>query len=325
MKESIWGYAIITLGILAVGIIWFFANTTKTDQHNYYLIKETVEAAMYDALDLSAYREDGTIRIKEEKFVESFIRRFAANADLSNEYQIDIYDISETPPKVSLRVGSISETTATGEVISFNMINNIDAILETKYTETTITYIAFPGSATRTIGGEETEGKGHYCQVLITPEGKSKLVSIKNISTYVNETDIDYYNDNQMYKGYVTSDGTFTMFSKLEDWKQDKEDVLKPIITDFEVRYTQLPEIAEGDTSFSYEGKTYMLVKKYEGTTVTNKVEKTSGGINQIYFDAEVDGKSKRYYYACFDVIGNCTQNGASKCYYPFRYDVVWE
>ena len=128
-----WGYAIITLGIIAVGIIWFFANVTKTDQHNYNLLKETTEAAMFDALDLTAYREDGTIRIEEAKFVENFIRRFAENADLSNEYRIDIYDISEAPPKVSLRVSSRKDTTATGELVQFNITNNIDAILETKY------------------------------------------------------------------------------------------------------------------------------------------------------------------------------------------------
>ena len=56
MKESIWGYLIMVLGILAIGIIWFFANTTKTDQHNYNLLKETVEAAMFDAVDLAEYR-----------------------------------------------------------------------------------------------------------------------------------------------------------------------------------------------------------------------------------------------------------------------------
>ena len=133
MKESMWGYAIITLGILAVGIIWFFANTTRTDQHNYNLLKETTEAAMFDAVDLAAYREDGTIRIIEEKFVENFIRRFAENADLSNTYVIEIYDVNETPPKVSLKVSSTKETSATGEIIEFDIVNNIDAILETKY------------------------------------------------------------------------------------------------------------------------------------------------------------------------------------------------
>lgn len=134
MKESIWGYAILTLGILAVGIIWFFANVTRTDQHNYNLLKETTEAAMFDALDLASYRKDGTVRIDEEKFVENFIRRFAQNAELSNEYyKIEIYDVNETPPKVSLKVSSSQETTATGEVIDFKIVNNIDAILETKY------------------------------------------------------------------------------------------------------------------------------------------------------------------------------------------------
>lgn len=128
-----WGYAIITLGILAVGIIWFFANVTRTDQHNYNLLKETTEAAMFDAIDLATYRENGTVRIIEEKFVENFIRRFAENADLSNTYKIEIYDINETPPKVSLKVLSSEETNATGEIINFDIVNNIDAILETKY------------------------------------------------------------------------------------------------------------------------------------------------------------------------------------------------
>jgi hypothetical protein len=136
LKESIWGYAIIVLGILAVGIIWFFANTTRTDQHNYNLLKETTEAAMLDAVDLAAYRKDGTIRIEEEKFVENFIRRFAENTDLSNEYKIEIYDVNETPPKVSLKVSSRKDTTATGDIVEFNVVNRVDSLLETKYLET---------------------------------------------------------------------------------------------------------------------------------------------------------------------------------------------
>lgn len=133
LKESIWGYAIITLGIIAIGVIWFFANTTRTDQHNYNLLKETTEAAMFDAIDLAAYKTEGNIKIDEEKFVENFIRRFAQSADLSNTYVIEIYDVNETPPKVSLKVSSAKETSATGEIFEFDIVNNIDAILETKY------------------------------------------------------------------------------------------------------------------------------------------------------------------------------------------------
>ena len=133
LREAIWGYAIITLGILAVGIIWFFANSTKIDQHNYVLLKETVEAAMLDAVDLAAYRKDGTVEIEEEKFVENFIRRFAESAELSQRYVIEIYDINTKPPKVSLKVSSTQSTTSTGELVEFDIVNNIDAILETKY------------------------------------------------------------------------------------------------------------------------------------------------------------------------------------------------
>lgn len=140
MRESIWGYAIIVLGIIAIGIIWFFADITKTDQHNYNLLKETVESSMFDAVDITVYRLEGKIQIDEHKFVENFIRRFAENADLSNNYIIEIYDINTEPPKVSLKVSSKRSDTSLGnspysegEIIEFDVVNNIDAILETKF------------------------------------------------------------------------------------------------------------------------------------------------------------------------------------------------
>lgn len=133
MKESMWGYLIIFLGVLAIGVIWFIANSTRTDQHNYNLLKETVEAAMYDAIDLSAYRAEGSVEMDEDMFIKSFTRRFANSADLNNDYKIEIFHISKKPPKVSLRVSSNSKTTSTGEIVEYNLVNNIDAILETTY------------------------------------------------------------------------------------------------------------------------------------------------------------------------------------------------
>lgn len=136
MKESFWGVMILLLGIVSIFLIYFFQNVTNTSEHNYELLKETTEAAMYDSLDLAAYRTNGTIKIDTERFVESFIRRFAQNASLSHTYHIDIYDVNEVPPKVSLKLrtgGSETSTTLTGEKIQFNINNQIDAILETKY------------------------------------------------------------------------------------------------------------------------------------------------------------------------------------------------
>ena len=134
MREAFWGYAVIFLGIIIVMVMWFIANVTRTDQNNYNLLKETTEAAMLDALNLGAYRgPEGTIKMDEQKFVENFIRRFAENADLANNYVIEIYDVNEVPPKVSLKVSSVKSVNATGEYLEFDITNNIDAILETKY------------------------------------------------------------------------------------------------------------------------------------------------------------------------------------------------
>ena len=133
MKESFWGYSIVTLGILAIFFIYFLQSFTNTDVHNYNLLRETTEAAMLDAFDLASYREDGTIRIDREKFVENFVRRFAENANLSRTYVIEIYDVNEEPPKVSLKVSSSEDTNITGEIMTFNISNKLDAILEVPY------------------------------------------------------------------------------------------------------------------------------------------------------------------------------------------------
>ena len=109
---------------------------TNSEEQLYVLLKETTEAAMYDSLDLAAYRKSGVIKIDTERFLESFIRRFAQNASLSHTYHIDIYDVNEVPPKVSLKLqvgGSETSTTLTGDKMQFDITNKIDAILETKY------------------------------------------------------------------------------------------------------------------------------------------------------------------------------------------------
>ena len=135
MKESFWGTAIVAIGVLAIFFILFFQSVTNTDEHNYHLLKEATEGAMFDALDLAAYRESGVIRIDREKFVENFLRRFAESAVLSSTYKIEIYDVNEEPPKVSLMVSTSESNSLTGEVIEFDIVNRLDAIFETPYKE----------------------------------------------------------------------------------------------------------------------------------------------------------------------------------------------
>ena len=84
---------------------------------------------MYDSSELVG----GKYVMDKDKFVATFLKRFAENADLSNTYRIDIYDINEEPPKVSIKVSSAKSTNVTGENYEFKITNNVDAILETPY------------------------------------------------------------------------------------------------------------------------------------------------------------------------------------------------
>lgn len=139
MKESFWAAYIISFGIIAIVFIFLFQSLTNSDEHNMAILKETTEAAMYDAFDYATYRKSGEIRIDREKFVEVFIRRFSENASLSRNYDVKFYDVNEKPPKVSIKVSSkqvgqlFGGGSADNETITFTISNRIDAILEVPY------------------------------------------------------------------------------------------------------------------------------------------------------------------------------------------------
>ena len=131
MHESFWGTFIISVGVIIIALIFFMQKVTNTTEQNYVLIKETTEAAMWDAFDVETYREDGeTVRINREAFVEAFVRRFAQNASLANTYVIEIYDVNEYPPKVSLQVKTKEGGVVANQEFEFDITNRLDAILE---------------------------------------------------------------------------------------------------------------------------------------------------------------------------------------------------
>ncbi len=131
MKESIWGYLFVMMGILGIFLINLFGQIVVKNEQDYYLLKEITNAAMKDAFDYTAYyvgisseelekyydpssmhcQTDipGTIRIKKEVFVESFVRRFSESVFLNRKYRIIFHDIDECPPKVSISVVSSQE------------------------------------------------------------------------------------------------------------------------------------------------------------------------------------------------------------------------
>lgn len=130
MRESMWGIFVVGVGVGLILLIYFFQGVTNTDEHNYYLLKETTEAAMVDAVDMVDYRVNNIISINREKFIESFVRRFSESADLSNTYTIEIYDVNENPPKVSLRVKTVKNGVVANEQVTFGLNNQLDAIIE---------------------------------------------------------------------------------------------------------------------------------------------------------------------------------------------------
>lgn len=56
LKVAAWALAIFVLSLFGLIMINLFGNITVTNQFNYTAMKNTVEAAMYDALDIAHYR-----------------------------------------------------------------------------------------------------------------------------------------------------------------------------------------------------------------------------------------------------------------------------
>ncbi len=108
MNKSVLGVGIVLLGSIALLIIFVISNYSTGGEVDYYLVKETSEAAMTDALDEQFMAINGIPRIDKEIFMESFIRRFANNVTDTREYKIGFYGINEVPPVVSVKVDSLT-------------------------------------------------------------------------------------------------------------------------------------------------------------------------------------------------------------------------
>ena len=132
MKESLWGYWIIILGIFILTVMMLFNNYTTTNEQDYILIKEVTEASMADAIDWSHFRKYGEMRIVKEKFVEDFTRRFAESTVFtSSKYTINYFDIMEEPPKVTVSINTgIGEYTIYQDTSDYHVANTLSAILE---------------------------------------------------------------------------------------------------------------------------------------------------------------------------------------------------
>lgn len=131
MKESMWGYWIIVLGIGIFSVMMVLQNYSVTDEQSFFLAKENLASSMKEAIDYAYFAdasptitEDnymntneiyGRFKINREKLVENFIRRFADTVDISKTYRINFYYISEIPPAASVEVISSTNKSNFGD------------------------------------------------------------------------------------------------------------------------------------------------------------------------------------------------------------------
>lgn len=223
MKESMWGYYLVLLGIIVSTVMILITNMTTTNQQDYYLLKEVTNAAMIDAIDFGYYRKYGEMKINTEKFVENFIRRFSEGISKTNTYKIEFYNIYENPPSVSIRVKSkTGDFNIAGDSTNIDVTNSIDAILEANNTLTVDhVFYSIPRSScddTNYISKESSNPDNEYCQLnnkvllnldigsLIYNEikdktgktlidtSKIKILSIDYLGVMKDSTDINGYN-----------------------------------------------------------------------------------------------------------------------------------
>lgn len=147
MKSSYWAYWLILLGVFIIGVMMLVNSATTGSTQDYYMLKEVTQASMIDAIDYSYYRLYGDVRMSEQKFAENFIRRFAESTTLAKNYTVEFYDIHEVPPKVSVKVSSVSS--------SFNIANTSNNAAEIVDT-IDIILIGGVGNGTGTTGGSES-------------------------------------------------------------------------------------------------------------------------------------------------------------------------
>lgn len=136
MKESGWGYIILTLGIVIIAILLLVQRLTTTNEQDYYLSREIMKASMIDAVDMGVYENQHEIVMSKEKFVAVFTKRFAQSVPADNTYTLSFYDIHEYPPKATVKITTetgetvISDSMIEGRGINFEIGNYISAIIE---------------------------------------------------------------------------------------------------------------------------------------------------------------------------------------------------
>lgn len=136
MKWSFANVSLLIFGFFGILIVTFFNELTVSNEQDYYTLKDAVEASMFEAVDVTYFRLTGSIKINQEKFVENLTRRFSEVATFGEgNYNLEFYQISESPPKVSVRVVDATNSynifgTFGTDPTQINIVNEVTAIMD---------------------------------------------------------------------------------------------------------------------------------------------------------------------------------------------------
>lgn len=138
MKWSFASLGLIMLGLFGFLIIILFNEITVSNEQDYYTLKDAAEASLIEAVDVAYYRLTGEIKISQEKFVENFTRRFTETSTFGQgNYKIEYYQISESPPKVSLRIVDATNSyniyntySVDVDATQIDIVNELSAVLD---------------------------------------------------------------------------------------------------------------------------------------------------------------------------------------------------
>ena len=97
LKAAMWGVGLFVLGLLGLVLVNLFGNITVTNQLNYTTMKNSVEAAMYDALDIAHYRSGFCLCTNRSKTNDKWV----FNDDSEYELSDIVYDDNRNETCVS--------------------------------------------------------------------------------------------------------------------------------------------------------------------------------------------------------------------------------
>ena len=235
MKESMWGYLIIALGIVIVGVLFLVQRLTTTNEQDYFLSREILESSMYDAVDWGTYLRSGKLVMSKEKFVAIFTRRFAESVNADRTYTLNFYDIYEYPPKATIMImtktgeQSINSMNDEDSAVDLNVNTFITGILETDEVtdEVVMTY-------STSFGDVNKDGKLNETDLNIIAEGikKNNLTAEQKKIADVNDDKKVDYNDLRILQRVVYSitplDVDLNNVVDCEDVKLVKKAINKP-------------------------------------------------------------------------------------------------